>query len=79
MGADKGQVFLLLGGIGSGKTTFLKRYQRTVGKNLLEKNTLWFYIDFLTAPVDPRDMETFFWDAVLKDVRTRYSSPPLET
>jgi len=60
MGADKGQVFLLLGGIGSGKTTFLKRYQRTVGKNLLDKNTLWFYIDFLTAPVDPRDMESFF-------------------
>jgi hypothetical protein len=79
MGADKGQVFLLLGGIGSGKTTFLKRYQRTVGKNLLEKNTLWFYIDFLTAPVDPRDMEAFFWESVLKEIRSRYSSPPLET
>ena len=41
------------GGIGSGKTTFLKRYQRTVGAQLLEERTVWFHIDFLRAPLDP--------------------------
>jgi hypothetical protein len=30
-----GQLYLLLGGIGSGKTTFIKRYQREVGKESL--------------------------------------------
>jgi hypothetical protein len=52
-GQPTGELFLLLGGIGAGKTTFLKRYQRTVGCELLDKETLWFHIDFLKAPLDP--------------------------
>ena len=32
------QLFLLLGGIGAGKTTFLKRYQRAAGSDLLQAN-----------------------------------------
>jgi hypothetical protein len=46
-----GELYLLLGGIGSGKTTFVKRYQRAVGKDLLEARTIWFHLDFLEAPV----------------------------
>lgn len=76
---DSGELFLLLGGIGSGKTTFLKRYQRTVGRELLEKNTVWFHIDFLKAPLDPMDLEEFVWREVLNQLRERYTTPHLET
>ncbi|MCK4826445.1 ATP-binding protein, partial [bacterium] len=77
--SDYGQLFLLLGGIGSGKTTFLKRYQRTVGKDVLAKYTIWFHIDFLRAPLDPLEMEEFVWRSVLNQLRERYVSPHLET
>jgi hypothetical protein len=74
-----GQLFLLLGGIGAGKTTFIKRYQRTVGRPVLDHRALWFHIDFLAAPLDPKDMEPFVWKSVLKQLRERYASPYLET
>lgn len=74
----KGQLFLLLGGIGSGKTTFLKRYQRTVGKETLDKHTLWFHVDFLAAPLDPLSLEDFVWRSVLDDLRSRYSEIQVE-
>jgi hypothetical protein len=76
---SRGQLFLLLGGIGCGKTTFLKRYQRTVGRELLEKNALSFHIDFLKAPVDPVAMEMFVWEGILAQVRARHGSPYLES
>ena len=77
--AKTGQLFLLLGGIGSGKTTFLKRYQRTVGKPLLDDHTVWFNVDFLGAPLDPIELEPFVWRTVLEQFRNRYTSPRLET
>ncbi len=67
-----GQMYLLLGGIGSGKTTFLKRYQRTVGKPTLEGKAFWFHIDFLEAKLDPSDLESFVWKNVLDQLRGRY-------
>lgn len=75
----KGRMFLLLGGIGSGKTTFLKRYQKTVGKQLLERKTLWFHVDFLEAPLAPEKMEEYVWSTVIKQVRTQFIGKKLET
>jgi len=75
----RGQLLLLLGGIGSGKTTFLKRYQRTVGAQLLNASAVWFHVDFLSAPLDPMDMEPFVWREMLAQLRSRYESPHLET
>jgi len=74
---ERGELFLLLGGIGSGKTTFIKRYQRTVGQDLLAK-TLWFHIDFLRAPQDPLNLEPFVWRTVLDEVRSGFSHLALE-
>jgi hypothetical protein len=73
LGTNKGRLFLLLGGIGCGKTTFLKRYQRTTAKEMLEKQTLWFSIDFLRAPEDPAALERFIWQSVLDDIRKKYA------
>ncbi len=75
----KGHLFLLLGGIGCGKTTFLKRYQRTVGKDLLTSTSFYFHIDFLTPPLDPTELEVFVWRGVLEQIRERYQSPYLES
>jgi hypothetical protein len=74
-----GELYLLLGGIGSGKTTFIKRYEREVGKPILEDHALWFHLDFLEAPIDPLDMEEFVWEHVLRQLRARYDSPNLES
>lgn len=73
-----GYLCLLLGGIGSGKTTFLRRYQRTVGKAILEKKSVWFSVDFLRAPLDPQELEPFVWRNVLSQLRARYDSEKLE-
>lgn len=77
LSGERGELFLLLGGIGSGKTTFIRRYQRTVGEDLLSK-TLWFHIDFLRAPLDPLDLESFVWRTVLEEVRSRFRHLALE-
>jgi hypothetical protein len=37
LASQAGEMYLLLGGIGSGKTTFIKRYQRTVRKDYVYK------------------------------------------
>lgn len=74
-----GQMYLLLGGIGCGKTTFIRRYQRMVGKETLSKHGLWFHLDFLEAPVDPSSLEKFAWQEVLNQLRSRYADIGLET
>lgn len=73
-----GELCLLLGGIGSGKTTFLKRYQLTVGRDVLTKHSLWFHIDFLKAPDDPERVELFVWQTILEQLRDRYAEYRLE-
>jgi hypothetical protein len=78
LSTDKGYLCLLLGGIGSGKTTFLKRFQRLVGKEILDNKTIWFSIDFLRAPLDPQELETFVWRNVLKQLREKYAGASLE-
>ena len=76
--SPRGELCLLLGGIGSGKTTFLKRYQLTVGRDTLTKHSLWFHIDFLKAPVEPTNVELFVWQTILEQLRSRYSDLRLE-
>jgi len=74
-----GQLYLILGGIGCGKTTFIKRYQRMVGKEVLDSRGVWFHLDFLEAPLDPSGLEKFAWQGVLNQLRARYLDRNLET
>lgn len=75
----KGEIFLLLGGIGSGKTTFLRRYQRAVGKATLDKHALWFHINFLATPLSPDAIEEYVWRQILSQLRERYVQNNFET
>lgn len=76
--SSTGQLFLLLGGIGCGKTTFIKRYLRSTGKKLLDEHGASFYIDFLKAPSSPADAEKFVWETMLNEIRSRYGHLGIE-
>jgi hypothetical protein len=57
-----GMVALLMGGIGSGKTTFLKRFFSIVAKDLVAAGgpAILAHLDFLGAP-DVPSLEPFMW------------------
>ncbi len=78
-GESVGSVFMLLGGIGAGKTTFLKRFFHFVGREAPREATLWFYLDLRAAPVDRADIESFVSGAILRELRGRYGPLQLET
>lgn len=75
----EGVIFLLLGGIGSGKTTFLKRFFTYVGKQFIEQHAVWFYIDFKAPPTDKNQLESFLKESILFQLRERYSDLNLES
>lgn len=74
----RGELYLLLGGIGSGKTTFLKRYHKLIANSFLQNNAFVFAVDFLQAPLDAGRLETFVWNAILGPLRTVYDSQNVE-
>jgi len=51
--ASRGSLILLMGGIGSGKTTFVHYFFNYV---LGTKETIWFYVDFKNAPRDETEI-----------------------
>jgi hypothetical protein len=69
---SRGDLFLLLGAIGSGKSTFLKRYRRSVGQPHLDERSLWFVVDFLKPP-ELVHMQEFAWRTILKSIRDKYA------
>lgn len=73
----RGELYLLLGGIGAGKTTFLKRYEKLLAKKLLEQKTYTFHLDFI-APPESIAMETFVWNEVLETLRHKYPADEIE-
>ena len=74
----QGELYLLLGGIGCGKTTFLKRYERLIAKDFLASSAFTFHLDFLQAPLKTEQMENFVWSTVLDILRTDYENLNLE-
>ena len=50
--------YILTGGVGSGKTTFLKRFAHIVDREFVERYTVWIHVDFLPiGDVDDTAME----------------------
>jgi hypothetical protein len=46
--ARKAATYILTGGVGSGKTTFLKRYAKVMQPKLIKRYCIWIHIDYLT-------------------------------
>jgi KaiC/GvpD/RAD55 family RecA-like ATPase len=66
----EGSISLLLGGVGSGKTTFLHRFFKIILRP--EEKVLWFYIDFRTAPPVLQDFRNFMITKIVENYEKRY-------
>lgn len=75
----EGTVLLLLGGIGSGKTTYLNRFFRYIEKSFMDKYGLWYYVDFLAPPVEENQLDLFVKNNILNQLREKYSDLKLES
>ncbi len=66
-------LLLVLGSIGSGKTTFLKRYLRLTAADFLDSKSCWFYVDFLSSLPDSSKVEEFVYNEIFEQIHSRYS------
>lgn len=67
----KGYVILLLGGIGSGKTTFIHRFFNIILGD--RKRLLVFYVDFRNAPIDELEIEKYIYEQIMHSLNSKYS------
>lgn len=70
MADRKAGLLLLMGGVGSGKSTFLHRFFRIVLAS--HENLLWFYIDYREASDDQNHMEAFTFERILSQWQQKY-------
>jgi len=68
--APRGSLVILMGGIGSGKTTFVHYFFNFILKN--PETTLWFYVDFTKAPPDPTEIQNYIFENIVKDFEHNY-------
>jgi len=60
----KGSLMILLGGIGSGKTTFIHHFFKvTMGDR---KDILWFYVNFLRSTPKPEHIDEYIYESILE-------------
>lgn len=73
-GYDKtnGALIVLLGGIGSGKSTFIHRFFKIV---LAEyENHIWFYTDFRTSSIDIKEIDRYILEKMLEEWEIKYEN-----
>lgn len=66
-------VFLLLGRVGSGKTTFIHRFFNVVLEEKEKEKVLWFYVNFRDAPADESSIRQYIYDSILEDFFEKYT------
>lgn len=67
---SKGDLILLIGGIGSGKTTFIHRFFNIILKD--EIKNIWLYVDFKTAPTSIDKLEDYIFEKLVQNFEDRY-------
>jgi hypothetical protein len=73
-----GKLLLILGGIGAGKTTFLKRFFILTDADFLNRKAVWFYISFLGPPSDFMEIDNFIYQKILDTIRENYQDVLIE-
>ncbi len=73
----RGATYLITGGVGSGKTTFLRRHSRSVSQKLVEEWCVWLHVDFLkSGAVDSsklsEEIRRYFYSQVRVQLKERY-------
>jgi hypothetical protein len=69
--ARKG-AYILTGGVGSGKTTFLRRFAKIVDQDFVERYTVWLHVDFLPiGNIDPVGRDQELRSFVYRTIRNR--------
>lgn len=70
----EGSIAVLLGGIGSGKSTFLHRFFKVVLSEKEKENIIWFYVDFRNSPTDIKEIEKYIFDKIIEEWENKYES-----
>lgn len=65
-------VFILLGRIGSGKTTFIHRFFNYVLSEKEQENIIWFYINIRDAPTNIDGIGSFIIENIIREFYTKY-------
>jgi hypothetical protein len=77
--SPSGDVVMIMGGIGSGKSTFCRRFFRVVAPDLIQEDGqgMLVYLDFLGAPDHPEQLDVFLWETTTRAIQT--AEPKLRT
>jgi len=68
----KGSMMILLGGVGSGKTTFIHHFFKITLKE--RKDIVWFYVDFLIPPSKLDEIEAYIYESIIRSYYKEYSA-----
>jgi hypothetical protein len=75
--AGKATTYILTGGVGSGKTTYLRRFARVVQRRFVDEWCVWLHIDYLSAGnVDEADFQknlsTYTYRRLREELNAKY-------
>lgn len=62
---------ILLGGIGSGKTTFIHHFFKVTMRN--RDDIVWFYVNFGASPPNPKRIEEYIYEKIVEKYELHYS------
>lgn len=66
------EVVMLLGGIGVGKTTFLRRFRRVIARDRIDRSCFWLELDFNRYSDSPGNLEPWVRDTVGDEFSRNY-------
>ena len=67
--------YIITGGVGSGKTTFLRRFALVVARPFIERYCIWIHVDFLTVGShSAADMSKVLHDYLYREFRRQLES-----